>query len=158
MAVSHSLPGGHFKNTYELLLNLTALKFSPVNKIHIFQCMSKIFCMEFQRYPLKFHTKCLTHTSKLYKNHIFQFHWKIWFLYNFEILRALRFKSSYTFLKRPPGPMMTKISDVILYGDPITRPHWVHIIFAHFCSFGHLSRWTNPCMIKSPHNSSVRKW
>ena len=29
-------------------------------------------------------------------------HWKIWFLYNIEILRALRFKSSYVFLKRPP--------------------------------------------------------
>ena len=30
-------------------------------------------------------------------------HWKTWFLYNIEILRALRFKSSYAFLKRPPG-------------------------------------------------------
>ena len=42
------LLGGRFKNTYELL-NLNALKFSPVNKFHIFQCMSKIFCVEFQR-------------------------------------------------------------------------------------------------------------
>ena len=55
--------GGRFKETYELL-NLKALKFSPVNKIHIFQCMGKIFCVEFQRYPLKFHTKYLTHTLK----------------------------------------------------------------------------------------------
>ena len=55
--------GGRFKNTYELL-NLRALKFSYVNKIHIFQCMGKIFCVEFQRYPLKFHTKYLTHTLK----------------------------------------------------------------------------------------------
>ena len=55
--------GGRFKKTYELL-NLRALKFSPVNKIHIFQCMGKIFCVEFQRYPLKFHTKYLTHTLK----------------------------------------------------------------------------------------------
>ena len=31
-----------FKNTYELL-NLRARKLSPVNKIYIFQCMSKIF-------------------------------------------------------------------------------------------------------------------
>ena len=30
-------------------------------------------------------------------------HWKIWILYNIEILRALGFKSSYAFLKRPPG-------------------------------------------------------
>ena len=55
--------GGRFKNTYELL-NQRALKFSYVNKIHIFQCMGKIFCVEFQRYPLKFHTKYLTHTLK----------------------------------------------------------------------------------------------
>ena len=54
---------GHFKNTYELL-NLRALKYSPVNKIHTFQCMGKIFCVKFQRYSLKFHTKYLTHTLK----------------------------------------------------------------------------------------------
>ena len=56
-------PRGRFKKTYELL-NLRALKISPVNKIHIFQCMGKIFCVEFQRVPLKFHTKYLTHTLK----------------------------------------------------------------------------------------------
>ena len=33
---------------------------------------------------------------------ILPIHWKMWFLYNIEILRALRFKSSYSFLKRPP--------------------------------------------------------
>ena len=63
--------GGRFKNTYELL-NLRALKISLVNKIHIFQCMGKIFCVEFQRYPLKFHTKYLTHTLK---DTIFIQHW-----------------------------------------------------------------------------------
>ena len=82
-------PGGCFKNTYEFL-NLRALKFSTVNEIHIFQCMGKIFCVEFQRYPLKLHTKYLP------------IQWKIWFSYNIEILRVLRFKSSYVFLKRPP--------------------------------------------------------
>ena len=46
------------------LLNPRALKFSPVNKIYNFQSMDKIFCMEFQRVPLKFHTKYLTHTLK----------------------------------------------------------------------------------------------
>ena len=55
--------GGRFKNTYELL-NLRDLKFSPVNKIHIFQYVGKIFCVEFQRYPLKSHKKYLTHTLK----------------------------------------------------------------------------------------------
>ena len=57
------LPGGRFKNTYELL-NLRALKISKLHKNHIFQCMGKIFCVEFQRVPLKFHTKYLTHTLK----------------------------------------------------------------------------------------------
>ena len=64
-------PRGCFKNTYELL-NLRALKFSPVNEIHIFQCMGKIVCVEFQRAPLKFHTKYLAHTLK---DTIFMQHW-----------------------------------------------------------------------------------
>ena len=55
--------GGRFKNTYELL-NLRALKISKLHKNHIFQCMGKIFCVEFQGVPLKFHTKYLTHTLK----------------------------------------------------------------------------------------------
>ena len=55
--------GGRFKNTYELL-NVRALKISKLHKNHIFQCMGKIFCVEFQRVPLKFHTKYLTHTLK----------------------------------------------------------------------------------------------
>ena len=59
------------ENTYELL-NLSALNFSPVNKVHIFQCMGKIFCVEFQWYPLKCHTKYLTHTLKYM---IFIQHW-----------------------------------------------------------------------------------
>ena len=63
--------GGRFKKAYELL-NLRALKFSPVNKMHIFQCMGKIFWVEFQRVPLKFHTKYLTHTLK---DTIFIQHW-----------------------------------------------------------------------------------
>ena len=40
LALESTIPGGRFKNTYEPL-NLRALKFSPVNKIHIFQCMGK---------------------------------------------------------------------------------------------------------------------
>ena len=86
--VQNVWPGRRFKNTYELL-NLRALNFSPVNKVHIFQCMRKLFCVEFQRCPLKFHTKYLTHTLK------------DMFLYSTEISRALRFKSSYVFLKHP---------------------------------------------------------
>ena len=55
--------GGHFKNGYELL-NLRTLKISMLFKSHIFQCMGKIFCVEFQRVPLKCHTKYYTHTLK----------------------------------------------------------------------------------------------
>ena len=94
--MAHHLYGtrGHFKNTYELL-NVRALKFSTVNKINIFQCMGKIFCVEFQRYPLNS------------TQNILPIHWKIWFLYNIEILRVLRFKSLYEFLKRPPCHLLT---------------------------------------------------
>ena len=53
--------GGRF-NTYELL-SLRALQSSTLYKIIIFQCMSKIFWVEFQRFSLKCHTKYLTHTS-----------------------------------------------------------------------------------------------
>ena len=51
------------KKTYELL-NLKALKNSILYKNQIFQCMGKIFCVVFQRFPLKFPTKYLTHTLK----------------------------------------------------------------------------------------------
>ena len=46
------------------LVNLGAHKSSLLNKLHIFQCMGKIFCVEFQRVPLKSHTKYLTHAFK----------------------------------------------------------------------------------------------
>ena len=58
-------PEGRFKNTYELFnLYIRALKISMLYKTHIFQCMGKILCVEFQRVPFKFHTKYLTHTLK----------------------------------------------------------------------------------------------
>ena len=55
--------GGRFKDTYELL-NLTALKVSSLYKNRIFQCMGKVFCVEFQRVPLKFYPKYLAHAFK----------------------------------------------------------------------------------------------
>ena len=55
--------GGGFKKVYELL-NLRAPKNWTLSKNSTFQCMGNIFCVEFQRYPLKFHTKYLTHTLK----------------------------------------------------------------------------------------------
>ena len=74
--------GGRLKNTHELL-NISAQEISLMNNFHIFQWMGKIFCVEFQRYPLKFHTKYLIHT---FYGMIFMKHWNI--------------KSSYVFLKR----------------------------------------------------------
>ena len=62
-AVRDGHPGGRFKNAYQLI-NLGAHKFSFLNQLHIFQCMGKIFSVEFQRVPLKFHTKDFTHTLK----------------------------------------------------------------------------------------------
>ena len=55
--------GVRFKKAYEPL-NLSALKSSPVNKMHIFQYVGKISCVEFQRESLKFHTIYLSHTLK----------------------------------------------------------------------------------------------
>ena len=51
-----SPPGGAFWNAFELL-NQRALIFSILFKNCIFQCMGKIYCVEFQRCPLKFQTK-----------------------------------------------------------------------------------------------------
>ena len=87
------LPGGRFKNHYELL-NLRALKISPLYQNHSFQCMGKIFCVEFQRYPLKFHTKYLTHTLK-----------------DVEFIHRWKFKSAWIFelisvFETPPPPLL----------------------------------------------------
>ena len=60
---SNNWTGGRFKDVYEFL-NLRAHKISMLYTICIFQCIGKIFCVEFQRVPLKFHTKYLTHTLK----------------------------------------------------------------------------------------------
>ena len=54
---------GAFKNIYKLV-NLGALKFSLLRKLHIFQCMGNIFRVEAQRVFLKFHTTYVTYTLK----------------------------------------------------------------------------------------------
>ena len=70
---------GCFRNVYELF-DLRRLKFSTLHK-YIFQCMGKIFCVEFQRYPLKFPTKYLTHFLMLF------------ILFRGSDLRALRLRA-----------------------------------------------------------------
>ena len=52
-------------------------------KNHIFQCMGMIFCVEFQREPLKFHTKYLTHT---FKDVDFIHRWKFKSAYIWELI------------------------------------------------------------------------
>ena len=63
--------------------------FSDLHKIHIFECMGEIFCVEFQKVPVKFHIKYHTHTLK------------DMILDSIEIRRACRFKSYSTFLNGP---------------------------------------------------------
>ena len=88
----------HFKNAYNLL-NLRALKLSPLNKTLIFYCTSRIFCVEFQRIPLKisypFHSKYLIHTLK--------------------DMRALKFKHLFAFFKSNPPPPPTPSPSMCLW-------------------------------------------
>ena len=60
-----------------------------MKKVQIFLCMGKIFCVEFHNVPLKFNTEWFTQT---FKDAIY---------YIVEFLRALTFKRSQAFLKRP---------------------------------------------------------
>ena len=55
--------GGRLKK-HLWALNLRALEPKHLNKMHIFQCMGKTFCMKFHRNHLKFHIKHLTHALK----------------------------------------------------------------------------------------------
>ena len=70
--------------------------------MHLFKCSGKIFCVKLEKLPLKFYTKNVTHTLK---NEMF------------KSLRALIFKSSLAFLKRPWGLnwLMKKCTDVGSY-------------------------------------------
>ena len=77
---------GDMKNPYELL-NLRNLKISKFYKINIFQCMGKIFCVEFQRYLWNSTQNTLLP------------HWKIYISFSGEIISVLRFKSLEAFLK-----------------------------------------------------------
>ena len=54
--------GGRLKNMS--VLNLRAIRFSTLYEI-IFQCMGKIFCVNFQSELVKFHTKYLSHAWKI---------------------------------------------------------------------------------------------
>ena len=68
-------PQRRFKTTYELL-NLKALKISTLYQIRIFQCIGKMFRVEFSRNPLKFHnsTQNILTTIHLSNSHTTQSH------------------------------------------------------------------------------------
>ena len=82
------IQGGGFKNTYELL-NPRALKISTLHKILSFNVWVRYFVWNFKG--------TLWNSTQ----NILPIHWKLYILYTDGNLRALRFKSSYVFLKCP---------------------------------------------------------
>ena len=84
------------RNSWEILilkiLKITLLKCSLPNKIHIFQCMDKIFCVEFQTVPMKFHAKYIMHTLK---NMIF------YAILNFKVFRFESLNSLQNLIRIP---------------------------------------------------------
>ena len=78
-------------------------------------------------------------------------HWKIWFfLYNIEILRALRFKNSYAFFKRPPDPFSTIAKGVIMIC------HDNVIKWKHFPRYWPFVRGIHRSPVNSPHKGQWR--
>ena len=82
------------------LLNLGARKFSLINKLYIFRCIVKIFCVEFQR---EFHKKYLAHTLK---ETIFIQHWKFRSFQIYELVNVF---------ERLPR-ILSPVSPVVLFG------------------------------------------
>ena len=72
----------HWTLVSKVLLNLRALKITTFHNNQIYQSMDKIFCVEFQRYSLKFYAKFLT--RKL-KDMIFMHYWKFENSYAFAL-------------------------------------------------------------------------
>ena len=76
--------GAFQKHLYELL-NPRALKISMSYKNRIFQCKDKIFCVEFQRFPLKFH-QCRQKTLLVHQTFVW---WTLYILYKFGKLATM---------------------------------------------------------------------
>ena len=81
-------------------------------KNHIFQYMGKIFCVEFQRVPLKFHTKHHTHTL----NDVDFIHrWKFKSSYIFEPITVFEIKiKSMVWSKKDVTPLLMHQSYIFL--------------------------------------------
>ena len=110
--------GGAFKKTYELI-NLGACKFSFISKLHIFQCMAKISCVEFQRFPLKFHTKYLTHTLK--EKIVIQY-WNFRSFHDYELINVF---------ETPHYVLSCCTNHIIQRFDWIQSYKFLHIISSH---------------------------
>ena len=81
-------------------------------KNHIFQCIGKIFCVEFQRVPLKFHTKYLTHTLKYVE---FIHRWKCKSSKIYELISVFAMPLSWSFVKWSRWLPSQGIFDVFFY-------------------------------------------
>ena len=77
MAAEKCTPRGHFKKVYELL-NLRAPKIPILCKNCIFQCMGKIFCVEFQ--------SALWNSTQ----NIWPIHWKMCIIFTGEKITACK--------------------------------------------------------------------
>ena len=100
---------GAFQKHLSELLNLRALNFHLWIKSTSFNVWVRYFVWNF---------KGTLWNSTL---NILPIHWKMWFLYDLEILRALRFKSSYPFLKCPPAALWCWFGNLSL-SQPPCRP------------------------------------
>ena len=102
----------------------------------------------------------LWHSTK----NILPIHWNIWFLYNIEILRALRFKSSYAFLKRPlrqmAGGLLTwliKTPSQVEEGISIQVFSWWYISIFNNIKYKYISIDSHTEMLLIPTWSSLKK-
>ena len=59
-------PGGRLTKAYDVTIQRYRNLHAKIedSKIHILRCMGSKFCVKFQRFPLKFHTKFWTHTTQ----------------------------------------------------------------------------------------------
>ena len=106
-----------FEKAYELL-NRKAFKFSHQTKIHIFQYMCEIFCVEFH--------KCLWNSTQ----NIWHIHWKIRFLY----ITLFAHLSQTIWTERP-----RHIANSRFWHDiPITQNWYPFNFWFHITTFGKL--------------------
>ena len=92
---------GHFQNACKLLGGIS----KTLTSLWIWELLNLHFSTIYTSFNVC--VRCFVWNFKGYlwnsTQNILRIHWKIWFLCNVEILRVLRFASSYRFLKCPPS-------------------------------------------------------